>query len=64
VTLQAVASVVKNSDPSADNRVDPGPDPVDEREEALDIRAAARDGAFVLQHQFEERIRQYASGRE
>lgn len=60
VTLQEVASIVKKLYPSADIHLDPGPDPVDEFQEAFDIRAAARDLEFVPQYRLEDGIREYA----
>ncbi|MBN3754789.1 NAD(P)-dependent oxidoreductase [Paraburkholderia sp. Tr-20389] len=60
VTLLEVASIVKKIYPTADIDLAPGPDPVDEFQEAFDIRAAARDLEFVPRYRLEDGIREYA----
>lgn len=61
LTLGEVGEIVRQTIPSADIEVLPGPDPVDDVQSRFDISAAARDLGYVPRHSLESGIQSYAA---
>lgn len=59
-TLEDISGIVRRVLPSADIRLEPGPDPVDDFQEEFDIAAARRDLGYQPRYSLEDGIRQYA----
>jgi nucleoside-diphosphate-sugar epimerase len=60
LTLAEVAAVAKRVLPQAEVRLAPGPDPLDDKQEAFDIGAARADLGYAPRYGLEEGIRAYA----